>query len=324
MKELKKIGDNKGLSGLLNLGNTCYFNSVIQALSNTRILTNYILTNNIKKDINPKNNKFVSNYCILIANMWIKNEIIKPKSLYITFCNLYEKYKIMEQQDAYECFLNILEVLHKEIKYEIEAEIKGDAEGNLEIYNACKKWIELYKKGYSEIIKNFNGMIFNKIICKNCGGNSINYEPYNSISIPKIKNTLKECLNEYFQCESIDSYYCENCKRECNSLYTTKIYSFPEILVIHLKHSNQEIIYPLNNLDVTDLICIEKKDPNSYVYDLYSVIYHKGTVESGHYFTCAKNNDKWYCFDDANVFKVNESEIINKNAYILFYKRRIK
>ncbi|XP_067631388.1 ubiquitin carboxyl-terminal hydrolase 31 [Eurosta solidaginis] len=64
-------------------------------------------------------------------------------------------------------------------------------------------------------------------------------------------------------------------------------------------------------------------------YDLYAVCYHQGdTLETGHYTAACKNpyDRQWYKFDDQRVSKVpNESieeEIINNEAYMLFYQRR--
>ncbi|XP_062553062.1 ubiquitin carboxyl-terminal hydrolase 31 isoform X2 [Armigeres subalbatus] len=64
-------------------------------------------------------------------------------------------------------------------------------------------------------------------------------------------------------------------------------------------------------------------------YDLYAVCYHQGdTLETGHYTAACKNpyDHQWYKFDDQRVAQVSneriQEEIVNNEAYILFYQRR--
>ncbi|XP_055627352.1 ubiquitin carboxyl-terminal hydrolase 31 isoform X2 [Toxorhynchites rutilus septentrionalis] len=64
-------------------------------------------------------------------------------------------------------------------------------------------------------------------------------------------------------------------------------------------------------------------------YDLYAVCYHQGdTLETGHYTAACKNpyDHQWYKFDDQRVCHVPndriQEEIVNNEAYILFYQRR--
>ena len=44
--------NDKGLSGIVNMGNTCYINSAIQCLSHTLDLTDYFLTKKWETDVN--------------------------------------------------------------------------------------------------------------------------------------------------------------------------------------------------------------------------------------------------------------------------------
>lgn len=68
-----------GLTGLKNIGNTCYMNSALQCLSNCRGLTNYILANKYKADKNTDNVlgskcKVVEAFAGLINRMWYGEE----------------------------------------------------------------------------------------------------------------------------------------------------------------------------------------------------------------------------------------------------------
>ena len=47
----KKIYYKKGLSGIINIGNKCYSNSIIQCLSHTIKLTDYFLSCKFKQDV---------------------------------------------------------------------------------------------------------------------------------------------------------------------------------------------------------------------------------------------------------------------------------
>ncbi|XP_029431895.1 ubiquitin carboxyl-terminal hydrolase 31 isoform X2 [Rhinatrema bivittatum] len=66
------------------------------------------------------------------------------------------------------------------------------------------------------------------------------------------------------------------------------------------------------------------RDPEDYVYDLYAVCNHLGTMQGGHYTAYCKNSvdGLWYCFDDSDVQPLAEEEVCKQTAYILFYQRR--
>ena len=91
--------------------------------------------------------------------------------------------------------------------------------------------------------------------------------------------------------------------------------------------------FPISGLDMSSLMLNSKKKvgmtmkntKENYLYDLYSVVNHTGTVFSGHYTCyCKSESGKWLYFNDERVYEVNqdiEKEIITNKAYILFYKR---
>ena len=58
---------------------------------------------------------------------------------------------------------------------------------------------------------------------------------------------------------------------------------------------------------------------NSLVYELSSVIVHKGKIDSGHYVSYSREGDDWFLFDDSKVVLVNEAEVLAAEAYLLFY-----
>jgi ubiquitin carboxyl-terminal hydrolase 22/27/51 len=66
----------------------------------------------------------------------------------------------------------------------------------------------------------------------------------------------------------------------------------------------------------------------SYMYDLFAVINHHGSLDNGHY-TCfvqqqmgGGNSNEWVKCDDAVLTRVKASEVHNSQCYILFYCKR--
>lgn len=343
LKIKKETYVGNGLCGLVNIGNSCFMNSILQCLFNTLSLTDYFLSTDYKEDVSNENKRKKDNYLLmsyvtLVNNIWDTNQIIKPKSFVENLSIFHKKYFSLTQQDSHECLLYILEILHNSISYEIDVEIKGEpkSKADLLMKTSLESWQNFYQKSYSFIIETFNGSNINNVTCCSCKNVETIFEPFNTLSLdlPDEKNNIYECMNNYFKSnENIASYVCEKCESKgCNK--EVKLWTAPNYLIIHLKRFKQtpngivknsvHIDFPLKDLDITRFISNEKDDPNNYIYDLYAISQHSGTLDGGHYWASCKNLDgNWYNFNDANVSKYNNAEsIVTSDSYILFYQRK--
>lgn len=83
--EREEWEERKGLTGICNMGNTCYMNTALQCLSHTMGLTEYILTGQFKQEVNAVNNlgtegELLCEYASLLHLLWAKdiNKRVKP------------------------------------------------------------------------------------------------------------------------------------------------------------------------------------------------------------------------------------------------------
>ncbi|XP_006872056.1 PREDICTED: ubiquitin carboxyl-terminal hydrolase 31 [Chrysochloris asiatica] len=169
--------------------------------------------------------------------------------------------------------------------------------------------------------------------------------------------TLSQCFQLYTKEERLapdDAWRCPHCKQLQQGSITLSLWTLPDVLIIHLKRFRQEgdrrmklqnmIKFPLTGLDMTPHVVKRSqsswslpshwspwrrpyglgRDPEDYIYDLYAVCNHHGTMQGGHYTAYCKNSvdGLWYCFDDSDVQQLSEDEVCTQMAYILFYQRR--
>ena len=145
-------------------------------------------------------------------------------------------------------------------------------------------------------------------------------------------NDTFEFLREEELLDENNEWFCENCKKKQRAKKKIEIYNAPKILIIQLKRFSQinkintKVNFPLTDFDISQYILSkEKENEKNMKYDLFAVANHYGSLYFGHYTAFCKNSitNKWYEFNDSSVNEIkDESNIVSKNAYVLFYRRK--
>ena len=340
----KEIGSdhfpaNEHYFGLVNFGNTCYCNSVLQALYFCRPFREKVLDFKAK---NKKNSKETLLTCLAdlfhnIATQKKKTGTVAPKKFITRLRKENEVFDNYMQQDAHE-FLNYLLNTIGDL---LSAEKNGTTlNGNINSVNNCSSnsWVH-------DI---FQGTLTNETRCLNCESLSSKDEDFLDLSVDVDQNTsITQCLRGFSNTETLSNehkYYCENCCSKQEAQKRMRIKKLPMILALHLKrfkymesqsrHTklSYRVVFPLE-LRVFNKTSNSESDEK--MYDLVAVVIHCGSGPNrGHYISIVKSFGFWLLFDDDIVDKIDASAIeefygltsetskTSESGYILFYQGR--
>ncbi|RZF35204.1 hypothetical protein LSTR_LSTR014241 [Laodelphax striatellus] len=326
-----------GLTGLKNLGNTCYMNSIVQCLSNTDQLRRQMCA------FDPAAGRRTTGHGASIAlemdkvvrKLWAgKHKNFPCDELKNVVGKLKASFRGYEQQDSHEFLTILLDWLHEELNKPDEfRELSGADEASGE-----RAWGEFRRKNNSIVADLFYGQLKSTVTCQTCAKMSVTFEPFSNLSLPLSANhnplaqdrcSLDDCLELYLSKESIAGWNCPNCKTARAATKKIDISRLPPILVIHLKRftsngarKKQTLVeFPVERLDMVRYATPGSEQRNRN-YHLYAVSNHYGTMESGHYTAYCLNPDlnRWYEFNDTEVLEMQDHNVHTSAAYILFYK----
>jgi len=309
--------------GLANLGNTCYLNSAIQALTATTAFTELFGSKRWETWHHADRNG--TELVTMTASMteMLNTEGTKP-IMPVGFARAFVAYaqkinddiRMGAQADAAEAIQILIDGLHMNLAREVRMDINGPVNNKEKraLAASYESWAQYFRKEYSVLVEAFYGQTQTQIICDGCGAHSTRYEPWNVLKLPipgaeKEGNpapTLDECLQAAMAEDTLEDYECESCKKRGPAKMHHAISRFPRHLILSLKrftnHGKKiraKIPYNPEEVDLQKFRAWPTLQ-KPIKYKVQSVIEHLGVMNGGHYLMRKRDasDNQWWQFDD--------------------------
>jgi ubiquitin carboxyl-terminal hydrolase 36/42 len=285
--------------GIANAGNTCWLNSVVQAIASLPPIMNYFCnkTTNFRNDLVAGDTDITQSFAELVCRLTLSRTttpINKPtirNGFLRLLCMKYPEYSGFDQHDASEFFTHLTDLLDTQLRK-------------------------------TNIIQRlFSGEFVSHKTCEECHTNISNRESFMSLALPVTSGQIEQCIENFLSTETIPDAICEKCKKRTTQKKTYEITQLPSVMVMTLKRFEyNRQTGKISKID-RDVTFPNRLDFGQQTYKLCSFVNHKGkSFDGGHYYTYSETGEnEWTEFNDSDCSTI--SNFSGRNAYILFYHK---
>ncbi|XP_067164717.1 ubiquitin carboxyl-terminal hydrolase 42-like, partial [Apteryx mantelli] len=301
-------------AGLCNLGNTCFLNSVLQCLTYTPPLANYLLSGEHSQSCCEQG------FCMLCTMethlkqvLFCSASAVEPTAVFSNLRRIGEHFCFGRQEDA-----------HEFLRYTVAAMQTACLNGSSDL--------DASSQATTVIHQIFGGFLRSRVTCLSCQAVSESYEAFLDIPLEiEAASSVPGALEGFARPELLDGencYKCSKCERMVAASKRFTIHRSSNVLTIALKRFadftggkiSKDVKYP-EYLNLRTYMSESVGEP--VLYALYAVLVHRGdSGHAGHYFCFTKaSNGLWYEMNDASVALCNIKTVLSQQAYLLFYIR---
>jgi ubiquitin C-terminal hydrolase len=323
-------------TGLLNPGQKCFMNATIQCLSNIRDLTDYLLGNLGKLNVNKQ--PLTTQYTNLLSGLfYTKEKYIDPFLFRKVIEELNPLFQGSAPGDSKDLLFYILEAIHNELTPEqknVKIAKKNFFQLELESKDEKKMLQNFFddfnSKNKTKIYDIFYGITRSTMKCNNCRITKYSFQLFNMLifQLKKIKDDKMAELGEFYnnneKLNILDAFlnqqkeeklfqenmiYCNNCKGLHNGVHQQVIYGLPKVLIIILNRGrdnldfNEEFLFP-DILDLKDKGIVLLNQSSYHKYYLCGILTHFGdSGNQGHFAAYCRNSstDTFTFYNDTAV-----------------------
>ncbi|KAI1293741.1 Ubiquitin carboxyl-terminal hydrolase 36 [Halotydeus destructor] len=314
-RKMTKVG-----AGLINLGNTCFMNSVLQCLTYCPPLVNYLMYDN---DHQKKCKLGFCMTCELTDHakkaFESSNQAIKPFKIAQRLKSVARHFNLGRQEDA-----------HEYLRYVIDHMSKSCVTAFESLHPHLK--LDAASKQTTIINEIFGGFHRSQVQCLQCKATSNTYDYFMDFMLD-IKNvsSLEKALEKFIHPEILqqeNAYKCSACKKKVPAKKRFTVQRAPKVATFQFKRFDYNRVFggkitkAISYPEILNLrpYMSENRGPK-LMYRLFGVLVHMGgSCNSGHYYCFVRNsNNTWHIMDDARVGSTSLNNVLNQQAYILFY-----